>query len=170
MTRAEHSDGSGHELDRDRTRSEASIRRDGSTAANSGQWPPRVYRRLAVVFLILMVVFSAIPLAIDLSGTPNKDYSLWYQVGVVLRQGMDIYPDPATGRLFPFMYPPSAARSWAFSAFWASTERRSFWFWATRRPGSARSCSRSGWQRAARESSSGNIPCSTWLPRSASSP
>jgi hypothetical protein len=40
---------------------------------------------------------------------PNKDYSLWYQVGVVIRQGMDIYPDPATGRLFPFMYPPSAA-------------------------------------------------------------
>jgi len=56
-----------------------------------------------------MVVFSAIPLTIDLLGTPNKDYSLWYQVGVVIRQGMNIYPDPATGRLFPFMYPPSAA-------------------------------------------------------------
>ena len=61
------------------------------------------------VFLLLMVVFSAIPLVIDLWNMPNKDYSLWYQVGVALRQGMDIYPDPATGRLFPFMYPPSAA-------------------------------------------------------------
>ncbi len=56
-----------------------------------------------------MVVFSAIPLTIDLWNMPNKDYSLWYQVGIALRQGMDIYPDPATGRLFPFMYPPSAA-------------------------------------------------------------
>ena len=60
-------------------------------------------------FLLLMVVFSAIPLTIDLRSMPNKDYSLWYQVGVAVRQGMDIYPDPATGRLFPFMYPPSAA-------------------------------------------------------------
>ncbi len=70
---------------------------------------PRLWRCLVALFLVLMVVFSAIPLTIDLLGTPNKDYSLWYQVGVVIRQGMDIYPDPATGRLFPFMYPPSAA-------------------------------------------------------------
>ena len=40
---------------------------------------------------------------------PNKDYGLWYQVGVAVRQGLDVYPDPETGRLFPFMYPPSAA-------------------------------------------------------------
>jgi hypothetical protein len=59
--------------------------------------------------LICMVVFSAIPMSIGLAGHPNKDYSLWYQVGVALRQGLDIYPDPASGRLFPFMYPPSAA-------------------------------------------------------------
>jgi hypothetical protein len=56
-----------------------------------------------------MTVFSAIPLSIGLAGNPNKDYSLWYQVGVALRHGLDIYPDPASGRLFPFMYPPSAA-------------------------------------------------------------
>jgi hypothetical protein len=59
--------------------------------------------------LVLMAVFSAIPMVIDLLNKPNKDYSLWYQVGVVLRSGMDLYPDPASGRLFPFMYPPSAA-------------------------------------------------------------
>jgi len=70
---------------------------------------PRLWRGLLTLFLVSMVVFSAIPLTIDLLGTPNKDYSLWYQVGVVIRQGMNIYPDPATGRLFPFMYPPSAA-------------------------------------------------------------
>lgn len=88
---------------------EPSIRRDGHIATAAGAFSPRVYRALAIVFLILMIVFSAIPLTIDLLDKPNKDYSLWYQVGVVLRQGMDIYPDPATGRLFPFMYPPSAA-------------------------------------------------------------
>ena len=26
-----------------------------------------------------------------------------------MRQGLDVYPRPETGRLFPFMYPPSAA-------------------------------------------------------------
>ena len=82
--------------------------------ATSGGWAawsrlPRLQRGMMAVFLLLMVVFSAIPLTIDLRNMPNKDYSLWYQVGVVLRQGIDIYPNPATGRLFPFMYPPSAA-------------------------------------------------------------
>src|SRR5271157_137097 len=70
---------------------------------------PRLWRGIVTLVLVLMVVFSAIPLTIDLLDKPNKDYSLWYQVGVVIRQGMNIYPDPATGRLFPFMYPPSAA-------------------------------------------------------------
>jgi hypothetical protein len=69
----------------------------------------KLWRSLVALFIVLMVIFSAIPLTIDLLGMPNKDYSLWYQVGVALRKGMDIYPDPATGRLFPFMYPPSAA-------------------------------------------------------------
>ena len=81
--------------------------RDRVWAAWSGSSP--LERGLMGVFLLLMIVFSAIPLTIDLLDMPNKDYSLWYQVGVALRQGMDIYPDPATGRLFPFMYPPSAA-------------------------------------------------------------
>ena len=42
-------------------------------------------------------------------GLSTKDYGLWYQVGLALRQGLDIYPRPESGRLFPFMYPPSAA-------------------------------------------------------------
>jgi hypothetical protein len=58
---------------------------------------------------VLMVVFSAPPLVNVFLGRPNKDYTLWYQVGEALRAGYDIYPDPASGRLFPFMYPPSAA-------------------------------------------------------------
>jgi hypothetical protein len=66
-------------------------------------------RGVVALLAVVMTVFSAIPLAIDFLGQPNKDYSLWYQVGAALRQGLNIYPDPATGRLFPFMYPPSAA-------------------------------------------------------------
>jgi hypothetical protein len=66
-------------------------------------------RGVIALFTIVMAVFSAIPLTIDQLGQPNKDYSLWYQVGLALRQGLNIYPDPSTGRLFPFMYPPSAA-------------------------------------------------------------
>ncbi len=56
-----------------------------------------------------MVVFSIPPLANLVLGKPNKDYGLWYQVGEAVRQGLDVYPDPDSGRLFPFMYPPSAA-------------------------------------------------------------
>jgi hypothetical protein len=98
----------------------AAIRRDrGSSGGDTGPshaWydTPRLRRGLLAVFLVLMVVFTAIPLFIGLSGRPNKDYSLWYQVGVALRQGLDIYPDPETGRLFPFMYPPSAAAMLGF--------------------------------------------------------
>ncbi|WP_250846744.1 glycosyltransferase family 87 protein [Aquisphaera insulae] len=89
----------------------AGIRRDGIPAAD-GAGPhglPRARVGLAVLFALLCLVFSAIPLAADLRDRPNKDYSLWYQVGEAVRKGIEIYPDPASGRLFPFMYPPSAA-------------------------------------------------------------
>jgi hypothetical protein len=56
-----------------------------------------------------MLVFSAFPIANLLLGLSTKDYGLWYQVGLAVRQGLDVYPRPETGRLFPFMYPPSAA-------------------------------------------------------------
>ena len=56
-----------------------------------------------------MLVFSAFPIANQFLGLSTKDYGLWYQVGLAVRQGLDIYPRPETGRLFPFMYPPSAA-------------------------------------------------------------
>ncbi len=86
-------------------RSKSKIGGAGALGAGS----QRLWTWLISLFIVLIVVFSAIPLTIDFLGKPNKDYSLWYQVGVVIRQGMNIYPDPATGRLFPFMYPPSAA-------------------------------------------------------------
>jgi hypothetical protein len=56
-----------------------------------------------------MLVFSAFPIANLALGYATKDYGLWYQVGVAVRMGLDVYPSPESGRLFPFMYPPSAA-------------------------------------------------------------
>jgi hypothetical protein len=56
-----------------------------------------------------MLVFSAFPIANLVLGYATKDYNLWYQVGRAVRLGLDVYPRPETGRLFPFMYPPSAA-------------------------------------------------------------
>jgi alpha-1,2-mannosyltransferase len=56
-----------------------------------------------------MLVFSAFPIANLIFGFSTKDYGLWYQVGLAVRQGFDIYPRPESHRLFPFMYPPSAA-------------------------------------------------------------
>ena len=83
------------------------IRRDGAGAepGPSRRWEPWLLGLMAV----LMLVFSALPLANLFRGKPNKDYSLWYQVGVAVRSGLDVYPDPESNRLFPFMYPPSAA-------------------------------------------------------------
>jgi hypothetical protein len=56
-----------------------------------------------------MLVFSTFPIANLFLGFSTKDYGLWYQVGLAVRQGLDVYPRPESGRLFPFMYPPSAA-------------------------------------------------------------
>ena len=71
---------------------EVRTRRARAEPAWSGS--PRLWRGLVAILLVLMVVFSAIPLAIDRLGEPNKDYSLWYQVGEVIRQGLNIYPTP----------------------------------------------------------------------------
>ena len=97
------------EADQDRShrlrRDPADDRAENADEAGSRRLRPWLLASLGV----LMVVFSAPPLVNVATGQPNKDYSLWHQVGVALRQGYDVYPDPASGRLFPFMYPPSAA-------------------------------------------------------------
>jgi len=66
---------------------------------------------------MMMLVFAAIPIANFFLGQSTKDYGLWYQVGLALRHGVDIYPRPETGRLFPFMYPPSAAAMLGFVSY-----------------------------------------------------
>jgi alpha-1,2-mannosyltransferase len=68
-----------------------------------------------------MLVFSAFPIANLILGLSTKDYGLWYQVGRAVRQGLDVYPRPETGRLFPFMYPPSAAAMLAWVSLLGST-------------------------------------------------
>jgi hypothetical protein len=72
-------------------------------------WWLRIERAWWAALIGAMVVFSAVPIANQLLGLSTKDYGLWYQVGLAVRQGLDIYPRPESGRLFPFMYPPSAA-------------------------------------------------------------
>jgi hypothetical protein len=74
----------------------------------SARWA-RFERAWWVVFLGTVLVFSAFPVANLFLGLSTKDYGLWYQVGRAERQGLDVYPRPESGRLFPFMYPPSAA-------------------------------------------------------------
>jgi len=69
----------------------------------------RIERAWWMAMLGTMLVFSAFPIANLFLGLPTKDFGLWYQVGLAVRQGQDVYPRPETGRLFPFMYPPSAA-------------------------------------------------------------
>jgi alpha-1,2-mannosyltransferase len=109
----------------------ASLRRDDATVAGHGpteteteadpddrglpgrnqstEWWARLERSWWKAFVGAILVFSAVPLINQLLGLSTKDYGLWYQVGLAVRQGLDIYPRPETGRLFPFMYPPSAA-------------------------------------------------------------
>ncbi len=74
----------------------------------------RLERGWWVVLVGIMLVFSAFPIANLLLGLSTKDYGLWYQVGLAVRGGLDIYPRPETGRLFPFMYPPSAGAMLGF--------------------------------------------------------
>jgi hypothetical protein len=69
----------------------------------------RIERAWWVATIGTMLVFSLFPIANLWLGLSTKDYGLWYRVGLAVRLGLDVYPRPETGRLFPFMYPPSAA-------------------------------------------------------------
>jgi alpha-1,2-mannosyltransferase len=96
------------------------IRLDGVSGAVSGpaaggrasgrrlRWA-RLERAWWLALVVTMGVFSALPIVNMALGLSTKDYGLWYQVGLAEWQGLDVYPRPETGRLFPFMYPPSAA-------------------------------------------------------------
>ena len=68
-------------------------------AARQADIPP-VWARIERVWWMglvgAMLVFSAFPIANLFLGLSTKDYGLWYQVGLAVRQGLDIYPRPET--------------------------------------------------------------------------
>ena len=84
-------------------------------AGQSAAWA-RIERAWWLALGGAILVFSAFPIANLVLGYPTKDYGLWYQVGLAVRQGFDVYPRPESGRLFPFMYPPSAAAMLAWTS------------------------------------------------------
>ena len=91
----------------------AEIRTELVGSSRLGRWA-RIERVWWAALIATMLVFSVFPIANYFLGNSTKDYGLWYQVGLAVRQGVDIYPRPETGRLFPFMYPPSAAAMLGF--------------------------------------------------------
>ncbi len=75
---------------------------------------PHIYRRLVVMLVALMAVFSIFPIANNLLGWQNKDYDLWYLTGQKFLHGIQVYP--TDHRPFPFMYPPAAAALMAIAS------------------------------------------------------
>ena len=67
----------------------------------------RAYKILWALFLVAIVVYSAVPIRNALHGSA-KDYGKWYRTGQVALSGGDIY-DKGGGQTFQFMYPPTAA-------------------------------------------------------------
>jgi len=65
-------------------------------------------------FAATMIGFSVAPILNDYLDRGNKDYVLWYYAGRAVSRGMEIYPKD--GRIFPFMYPPSAAAMLAIAS------------------------------------------------------
>jgi hypothetical protein len=79
--------------------------------------PPR--ERIGRTWLIFalaatIIGFSVAPLLNESLDRGNKDYPLWYYVGRAVSQGVEVYPKD--GRVFPFMYPPSAAAMLAIAS------------------------------------------------------
>jgi Glycosyltransferase family 87 len=81
--------------------------------------PHSVREQIRLTWLIFglaatIIGFSAAPLVNDYLDRGNKDYVLWYYVGRAVSHGVEIYPKD--GRVFPFMYPPSAAAMLAIAS------------------------------------------------------
>jgi hypothetical protein len=94
----------------------AEVRSDPAGSQRLAVWA-RIERLWWIALFITMLVFAALPISNYFLGLSTKDYGLWYQSGLAVRQGVDIYPRPETGRLFPFMYPPSAGAMLAFVSY-----------------------------------------------------
>jgi len=73
---------------------------------DSARWAIR-HTWLLFALAATMIAFWVAPIVNDQIGRLNKDYVLWYYTGRAVAQGLPIYPKD--GRVFPFMYPPSAS-------------------------------------------------------------
>lgn len=90
-----------------------------SDPAKSGLEPATAREQIRRTWLLFGLVatiigFSVAPLLNDSLDRGNKDYVLWYYVGRAVSHGDEIYPKD--GRIFPFMYPPSAASMLAIAS------------------------------------------------------
>ncbi|MEY2498180.1 MAG: hypothetical protein QOD12_1736 [Verrucomicrobiota bacterium] len=66
-----------------------------------------VFRILRWVFGVILLVFMLVPVLHCRPGHSVKDYGVWYDAGIAVLQGAEIYPDQ--WHKFPFMYPPPCA-------------------------------------------------------------
>ena len=73
---------------------------------SADRWPIRA-TWLLFALVATMIGFSVAPVVNDQVGRLNKDYVLWFATGRAVASGLPVYPED--GRVFPFMYPPSAA-------------------------------------------------------------
>ena len=70
--------------------------RAASRALRTSSGWARIERAWWLVLGGAMLVFSAFPIANLVLGYATKDYGLWYQVGLAVRLGLDVYPRPET--------------------------------------------------------------------------
>src|SRR5438552_5002737 len=68
---------------------------------------PAGFRALLVVFVVTVIVFSALPLLRYFRGRTLFDYKLWYETGQYVLAGHEIYFF-RSGK-YDFMYPPPCA-------------------------------------------------------------
>src|SRR5436309_8465848 len=68
---------------------------------------PAGFRALLVVFVVIVIVFSALPLLRYYRGRTLFDYKLWYETGQHVLAGHEIYF--FRSGTYDFMYPPPCA-------------------------------------------------------------
>ena len=66
-----------------------------------------VFRILLWVFGIVLLLFMLVPVLHCRPGHSIKDYGVWYDAGLRVLQGVEVYPNQ--WHKFPFMYPPPCA-------------------------------------------------------------
>ena len=65
-------------------------------------------KTVLLVFSLVLLVFSIVPVLHCLRGQSIKDYFVWFEAGRAVLHGQEVYPPPQAQK-FPFMYPPPCA-------------------------------------------------------------